>query len=162
NLNGGQLAASNVIATGGEITQSGGQLVISNQFQLMNATFTQTGGSIAQSGLCTLADASWSVASGVQQAGPVQLNVSSSSSSHIAMPAGPCTMHFGGSSGQAWSAAAILYIDNWSGSLYGGGNHRVLFGATAADLTAQQLNQIYFSNPAGLPSGLYHPRILAT
>lgn len=57
-----------------------------------------------------------------------------------------------------WSTQAVLHIGNWSGSPYGGGNQRILFGTNSAALTTQQLSQILFLGPVGT----YYARILPT
>jgi len=38
-------------------------------------------------------------------------------------------------------------IENWNGSADGGGRQQVIFGNSAAALTAQQVSQIQFRNP---------------
>ena len=50
---------------------------------------------------------------------------------------------------------------NWNGSPNGGGKHQVFFGSNASGLTAQQLSQIKFKNPAG-STGTYPATILST
>jgi hypothetical protein len=61
-----------------------------------------------------------------------------------------------------WSNAATLTIENWTGSPNGGGGQQVIFGSNAAALTAPQLDQLRFYNPAGLPAGCYLAKILST
>src|SRR6185369_13071871 len=52
---------------------------------------------------------------------------------------------------------------NWNGSLSGGGAQRIVFGNSAAALTAQQLKQIFFQNPGGgLSPGVFSAKILAS
>jgi hypothetical protein len=71
-------------------------------------------------------------------------------------------VHLQDSSSSAWDSAATLSISNWSGSLYGGGSQRIIFGNNASALTSAQLAQITFVKPAHLPTGNYPARILAT
>ena len=71
-----------------------------------------------------------------------------------------CLLRFENSSAVDWSGR--LLITNWSGSLYGGGAQRILFGTNSAALTAQQLSLIHFENPARLAPGWYPARILVT
>lgn len=158
-LNSGELAASNIMVLGGQLNQAGGDLVVTNQLLLQNTTFRQTGGTLMQSGLLSLLSASWYPASGSEQLG--QLKLADSGSSSLGLPAGACVLQFSDSSSVAWSSG-VLQISNWSGSIYGGGNQRIIFGNRAGTLTGQQLSQITFANPAGLASGTYPARILAT
>lgn len=162
NLNNGQLSASNIFVTGGQLNQAGGQLIIPNDLQVTDGRFQQSGGQVTQSGLLTLADALWQSAPGGQRLGPLLVGISGTVSSLLTMPSGACVLNLGDSSGITWSNAATLNIANWDGSIYGGGNQRIIFGSTSAALTAQQLSQISFANPAGLSAGNYPARILAT
>ena len=66
------------------------------------------------------------------------------------------------SSSLNWSTEAVLNVQSWSGSLYGGGAQRIVFGTNDSALTQQQLSQIQFQNPGGLTPGNYPARILAT
>ncbi|HEX4264364.1 MAG TPA: hypothetical protein VH597_08490 [Verrucomicrobiae bacterium] len=158
-LNNGELAASNILVLGGQLNQSGGDLVVTNQLLLQNTTFQQTGGTLKQSGLLSLLSANWYPASGSQQ--PGQLKLADGGSDSLGLPASACVLQFADSSGVAWSGG-VLQILNWSGSIYGGGNQRIIFGNGAGALTGQQLSQITFANPIGLASGNYPARILAT
>src|SRR5207237_6008993 len=45
--------------------------------------------------------------------------------------------------------------------LNGGGSKQIFFGTSSSGLTSQQLTQVQFSNPAGLPNGTYPARILS-
>lgn len=67
-------------------------------------------------------------------------------------------VQFADSSSNAWSGGLI--IENWDGSLGGGGAEQLIFGSNVNGLTNQQLQTIFFKNPAGLPSGLYAATIL--
>jgi hypothetical protein len=158
-LNSGELAASNIMVLGGQLNQAGGDLVVTNQLLLQNTTFRQTGGTLTQSGLLSLLSANWYPASGSEQLG--QLKLADSGLSSLGLPAGVCVLQFSDSSSVAWSSG-VLQISNWSGSIYGGGNQRIIFGNRAGTLTGQQLSQITFTNPIGLASGTYPARILAT
>jgi len=64
------------------------------------------------------------------------------------------------SSSLTWSNQATLTVENWKGSVAGGGLHQVICGNNAAGLTSQQLSQIQFHNP-GESSGMYPAMILA-
>ncbi len=56
----------------------------------------------------------------------------------------------------------MLSILNWNGSTNGGGSDQLFFGTNANGLTASQLSQNQFVNPAGFAPGTYPARILAT
>ena len=66
------------------------------------------------------------------------------------------------SSSQTSAGGARLVVANWNGNLSGGGAEQLKFGTTQSGLTPNQLAQIQFANPAGLPAGNYPARILAT
>jgi hypothetical protein len=55
-----------------------------------------------------------------------------------------------------------LTIENWNGSTRGGGDQQIIFGNNSSGLTAGQVGQIQFHDPAGFAPGTYPPRILAT
>lgn len=146
-------------------TLSGGRLT-AGQIQIDNATFNQSLGSSAPGSLdgmnlLTLADAIWNEQAGGQQSFG-QLQLSGDSNSLLTLPNVSCAMNFANSSTLVWSNAVALSISNWNGSLYGGGAQQVTFGESTAALTAQQVHQLQFQNPAGLPAGTYPGRILAT
>jgi hypothetical protein len=158
-LNGGMVTASNLAVLAlGQFSQSGGQIVVSD-IQLIHGAFFQTNGTIVQSGLLTLDGAAWQSGAGNQKLGQLQLD---DAASVFFLPTNSCDLRFRDSSGLIWSTNAALTIQNWSGSLYGGGSQQLFFGNNSAGLTAQQLNAIHFQNPTGLPVGNYPARILAT
>jgi hypothetical protein len=119
-LEGGYLTALNVTATRGQLSQSGGVLVVSGNLRLTSMTFSQTGGAITQSGLLGLSDSTITVAAGQQQLGQLLISNSLSSSNTLGMPTAPCVLRLGNSSAIAWDSAAKLSINNWNGSPYGG------------------------------------------
>jgi hypothetical protein len=157
-LSGGLLIASNISSGFGEFLQSGGRLVVGN---LSVLNFIQTGGNIIQSGLFSLGSA-MRVATGNQQFGQLQLDNIDLNPLSLTLPAGPSRIQFADSSPIAWASNYDLMIQNWSGSLYGGGSQQIIFGSNNLALTPQQLSQIQFQNPAGLALGNYPARILAT
>lgn len=141
---------------------SGGHLNVSNIVLTPLARFTITGGTINQSGTLSLDNAYLHFGSGTWQVGPLQLNSSGNSNSTIYLTSGSGKVQFGASHSLGWSNQATLTIENWSGSFYVGGAQRILFGNNAAALTAPQLKQIQFHNPANLTAGTYPARMLAT
>jgi hypothetical protein len=141
---------------------SGGTLTVSNIQITGGGIFQHTGGSLIQNGLITLANGQWDVGVNIEKIGSLQLGISGGTNSIVRMPDGPGVLNFSNSSGNTWSNQAALTIQNWSGSIYGNGGQKIIFGGSASGLTPQQLSQIRFENPAGLPAGTYPARILAT
>lgn len=85
--------------------------------------------------------------------------------SNLIFPSNNCVMRFAPSANIAWDGhfyfgafIPSLKIDNWKGSTNGGGMHQIIVGTNG--LTANQLEQIVFVNPAGLPAGGYNGKIL--
>jgi hypothetical protein len=61
-----------------------------------------------------------------------------------------------------WTAATTVTISGWSGSLAGGGANTIQFGTTSDGLTADQVAQVRFLDPAGVAAGTYNAKILST
>ena len=142
--------------------QAGGQLIVSNLQINAGAQFIQTGGNVVQAGTLTLANGTCRVAPGTQQFGRMQLSTAGNTNSTLGLPATACHVQFNASSSLTWSNEPLLAIENWSGSLAGGGSQQILFGNNASGLTARQTGQLRFHDPAGLPAGNYLAKILAT
>jgi hypothetical protein len=138
--------------------QGNGTLIVSN-ITLASGTSFFFSGEIFQSGIFSMADSIVGLSLNLGQMGRLQLDTGTNSDLRFDSP--PCNIAFADSSGMLWSNQ-ILTLKQWSGSLYGGGQHRISFGTNAAGLTPQQLSQIQFQNPAGLAPGNYPARILAT
>jgi hypothetical protein len=158
---GGSAQIATLQMVGGQYGLSGGQLTASNITLSGGANFTQTGGSVTQTGTLYLNDSHLAAGSGPQIFGKLQLGTAGGTNSTITFPPGLCGVFFVNSSSLNWSNAAMLIISNWSGALFGGGAHRITFGTDHFGLTSQQLSRIQFSNPAGLPNGIYPARILS-
>lgn len=185
-LSGGLLCDANMtlgIAQRGQIIQSGGTHIISNllsvtgvdfnypvenytlrggilsvpNIRLVLGVFVHTAGTVTNQGTLTLANGAWNEGTDGQEFGALQLETGSSS---LSLPAGACVLHFAASSGMVWSNAVTLSVENWNGSVDGGGKHRIIFGTDSSALTAQQLSQIQFHNPAG-SVGTYPARMLS-
>lgn len=183
-LSGGWLTVTNIHQDGGTlidtIYQSGGTNTVvgtvslnnsvfyfsggrftANAVQLTNgATLYHSGGTIGNLGLLTLNNGGWAEQTNGAQLGPLLLT--GTTNSFVGLSAGPCVLHFADSSAIGWSPGAHLQIVNWAGSLYGGGQHRILFGSSGTALTASQVSRIQFLNPAALPNGTYVARMLAS
>jgi autotransporter-associated beta strand protein len=69
-------------------------------------------------------------------------------------------LHFANSSAATWSGT--LQVLQWAGSPTGGSGDQILFGTSAAGLTASQLARVSFVDPAGFAAGSYAARILPT
>ncbi|MEM6886299.1 MAG: autotransporter-associated beta strand repeat-containing protein, partial [Verrucomicrobiota bacterium] len=86
-----------------------------------------------------------------------------SSNSTIDLNTGSSVLRFADSNSIAWTGSATLQISNWSGILQtGGGSDQLFFGNSASGLTAAQVGQIQFLNPAGLAPGIYDAKILSS
>jgi hypothetical protein len=157
---GGSAQITALQMVGGQYSFGGGQLTASNITLSGGANFIQTGGSITQTGTLSLNDSSLAAGSGPQIFGKLQLSTAGGTNSILTFPLGLCGLFFLNSGSLSWSNAAILIISNWNGALFGGGMHRIVFGSDRTGLTSQQLSQVYFSNPGGLPNGIYPARIL--
>ena len=154
-ISGGWDPASNgYLLTGG--TLSAPNIEISNGSQ-----FLHSGGEVADNVRLTLAHGSWEARAGTTRLGQLQLNVGDATNSTLLLPPGPSVVRFGDSHALAWASVATLTVENWQGSVSGGGQHRIFFGADAGALGAGQLRQIQFLNPAGF-NGRYPALILPT
>ncbi|HEX4262728.1 MAG TPA: LamG-like jellyroll fold domain-containing protein, partial [Verrucomicrobiae bacterium] len=179
-LSGGLLAASNTLigfsSAWVPFTQSGGTHAVQNLLRVTSASgynltggeliapnidiggslFTHVAGTVSNSDVITLDSSEWFEQTPNQQFGSLQL--SGGAASVLSLAAGPSTVHFADSSSQAWSNTATLQIDNWAGSLNGGGQSQLIFGNNSGGLTAGQLAQIQFQ----YPQGIYPAKILSS
>lgn len=76
---------------------------------------------------------------------------------YLDMGTGASTVSFANSSGQTWNYKKALTVQN-----YTSGSDRLYFGNSTGSLTATQLAQIQFDNPAGFTPGVYSARQLTT
>src|ERR1022692_1731171 len=76
----------------------------------------------------------------------------------IDLGAGASVLKFAASTG----VSSVLTITNWTGSVKGGGADQLSFGTNSAGLTAGQVSQVKFANPAGFPVGTWSAAILST
>ncbi len=185
-LSGGLLWAQSIAVTGGTFfgqtggfTQTGGSAMTGDLSLANTAVYTENegslsvgtieitgsvfhhfGGSAAFTGALTLANGTWDERTSGQDFAQLQLN--EGSNSIIEMPATASVIQFADSSAATWATNGILTIENWTGSITGNGQQQVRFGTTGSALTAQQLGQIQFVNPAGFAAGKYSARILST
>ena len=76
-------------------------------------------------------------------------------------------LRFANSHTNKWDSSQLgggppLTVYNWNGAPDGGGADQLRFGNSQSALTPAQVSQIEFVDPAGMPSGTYPARILAT
>jgi hypothetical protein len=188
-LYGGTLACGNMLSSiiGNDFVQSGGTLIVSNLFSFGGMklqsgavpTYMFTGGTLVASNIELWAEfvigssptahritnGGYFKLSGILRSGDASEQLGGfilSSNALIDLGLGNARISFTDSSGQSWNSSAMLLISNWSGSITGGGNDRLKFGGNASGLTAAQLNQVRFLNPAGFPAATYPAQILTT
>ena len=126
-----------------------------------SSQFSHLGGTLAGARNVTLANGQWLELSTGAQFGQLRLGSGTNSVVAFQTTAATCVLSFADSSSVSWAGDGILTIQGWAGSLNGGGSQQLLFGTSASGLTAQQLSQIEFINPAGLPFGTYSAEILS-
>jgi hypothetical protein len=125
-------------------TMTGGELDAAN-IEVVNSSFTHTGGTVSNSTSLTLNSSTWSEGTAGQVLGLLQLNGASNSTSALVLPSsGACIVRFADSSSRGWSNGVALQILNWNGSLTGGGTQQVVFGNSTTALTPAQLRGIVF------------------
>jgi hypothetical protein len=146
-------SSSSYVFTGGQLTAGAIQV---NE----SSVFHHTGGMVNLPGLLTLDNGTWDEQTGGQTFGPLQ--VSGGSGSTILLPTSSCALQFADSSALTWSSNALLIVENWNGSLFGGGQQQIIFGHSAGALTATQISLVQFHNPAGLGAGSYPAKILSS
>jgi len=168
--NGGTHIVSNLLSVSqsqsgfqnfGYYTFNGGQLLTRDIRVDSGAIFHHKSGSLVHTGLLTLANGSWEAATNQQQFGTLLVGTSLSNTSRIVLPSGPAALRFTASSAITWSNSASLIIDQWKGTVSGSGAHQIVFGSNSSALSAQQLSQMFFRNPAGT-AGLFPATILPT
>jgi hypothetical protein len=140
---------------------SGGQL-IAPDIRLANGLFAHYGsGVISNRGTITLAGVEFEESRRNTSLGALRLD-SAEADSFISIFHTFGTLRFLPSAAQNWAPDARLLIRYWRGSSSGGGDQQIIFGNSSAGLTAQQLRQIRFRDPAGFLLGDYPARILST
>jgi len=144
--------------TGGEYDMGGGLLSVSNIDVGLNSSLGLHDRSVVQSGTFFLSGGSLFSGTGSNQLG--MLSVGAGAQSRLNLPTERVTLRFRDSHNVSWSGT--LLIGNWAGSLFGGGAHQIYVGTSSNGLTAAQLADVRFVDPAGLPSTTYPARILAT
>jgi hypothetical protein len=146
------------------LSVSGGQLIVSNIALCRGVKFSISQQTVTQSGLLILGTGKLIPGTGSHQFGSLKLDAESSwTNSFLTLTQGaPSVVRFRASSAVPWTNTATLTIEDWEGSVFGGGTHQIIFGNDANALTSQQLSQIYFRDPLGLSPGLYGATILSS
>jgi hypothetical protein len=130
----------------------GGELHLPSMTLGSYGVFEQDGGSNEITGIPNMSGGTYTMSGGTVEAGQLKL----SSNSTLAFRGSPALFRFGNSSAVGWTAGALLIITNWSSS------DHVFAGNDASGLSASQLQQIQFANPAGFAPGNYSAQILST
>jgi hypothetical protein len=144
---------------GASASLRGGRLNVQNISIVQGCSFAHSGGQLNFSGVLTLDSGIWYEQTNDVRLGQLQLGAGTNSI--IQFPPTNCLMRFADSSSLNWSNTGVLTIVDWNGSLAGGGTNVIGFGNSSNALTAQQLSQIQFANPVGLPAGNYLAKILS-
>jgi len=139
----------------------GGELVVSNISLAPDAAFSCGNGVIKQSGTLTLANANFYSGTNSVQLGALCLASGGNTNSTLYLVSPTSIVNFANSSSVTWSNEAMLIIEDWTGSLFGGGSQQIIFGNDSNALTSSQLAHIQFHNPAGLANGFYSARFLS-
>ena len=149
-VNGGTLklnktAGVNAIAKGAVVINVGGTLLLAAANQIADTvTMTLAGGTFTSGGFSETLGA-------LTLPGNSIINLGANG-----------TVAFADSSAVSWPAGATITINGWSGSFAGGGTNQIKFGTTSAGLTADQLAQVQFLDPANTVAGTYAAQILST
>jgi hypothetical protein len=109
------------------------------------ATFTNTG----------LLDLGGTMTTGLPDAEAGQVELATNALVAF-VPGFPAVLRFANSSAVAWKPGALLIVTNWSSS------DHLFAGTDATGLSASQLQQVEFSNPAGFAPGACPAQILST
>jgi hypothetical protein len=123
------------------------------------------GGTVTNSGLCTINGGLVSVGTPELQLGQISVTGSSTiifqsrpTNSTLAFLPGATTVRFRDSHNIPWNPPG-LFIQNWNPT---NGPDHIFVGTNSEGLTPRQLSLVTFSNPGGLPPGNYPAAILST
>jgi hypothetical protein len=187
-LTGGFLSASNISIAGGyfvlsdstpfidgNFTQLGGTNSVANSLTIQDSYLLGGGAlyvsNIVLNGVLTVSNsAAVSNSGGFTLGGTLTLSSCSESlgiltlSSNALLDFGSANsdIRFKRSDAISWSPGKVLVLTNWHGNTNGGGGSQFFAGTSSAGLTAAQLAQLEFVNPAGFLAGRYAARILTT
>jgi hypothetical protein len=149
-LSGGTVSASNIVLSGNLPNPPQFFVLGAPPFTVANQTISMFGGAIV-------------IQDSAQQFGRLTLPADSG----INLAGSSAILRFADSHTNSWESELFgvvprLVVYNWNGSTNGGGADQLSFGNNSSALTAIQLAQIQFVNPAGFPPGTNSARILST
>ncbi len=149
------------------LDKSPGVIAVPGNIQIGNGTAEaelkiEQSGQLATTSAITLNDGTYA-ANGFSQNLGTLLLPGASNSSTLNLSGGSSATHFADSSALVWgsTASSQLIIYNWGGSS-GSSATQVFVGSSSSALTATQLSEVGFMNPAGQAAGLYHATISAS
>ena len=165
NINGsGTLLMADVTASHGFVKSGGGTLKLGGivtSSSILSEAITINAGTLLLGAANRISDNSpIRLAGGTFATGGFSETVGAltlTASSQINLGAGSSSLVFSSSSGVAWTAGAMLTIQNWSGSA----TDRVYVGSSSGGLNTGQVSQIRFDSPQGLV-GFYNAQILGS
>lgn len=168
---GGVQVISNSLSISGEsyayrsfgFVLGGGEVTVSNVLLHPWGQLSVTNGTLTHLGRFRMNGADLRSSAAVLGLGQLSIHATGSNltNSNLIFPPGrSARIHFKSSSQEPWAGSARLVVSNWSGSVFGGGNHQLAFGNDSLSLTPQQLSQIIFRSPAGLAPGDYGATLL--
>jgi hypothetical protein len=147
---GGTVSAPNIVLTG-NLSQPPQFFVLgAPPYSITNEAISLTGGAVV-------------IQDSAQQFGSLTLTLDSG----INLAGNSAILRFADSHTNDWRGGLVwrippLLVYNWNGSTNGGGADQLIFGHDRSALTASQVAQIQFVNPAGFPPGTNSARILST
>jgi hypothetical protein len=149
-LSGGTVSAPNINFTGNISQPPQFFIVGAPPFSITNQSISSQGGAIV-------------IEDSAQAFGRLTMG----SDSGINLAGNSAILRFADSHTNSWASQLSgvvprLVVYGWAGSTNGGGTDQLAFGSSNSGLTASQLAQIQFINPAGFASGTYPARILST
>ena len=163
---GGIYVVRNLLALNGNLTAfglSGGKLFVRDMALTGGAAFSHSGGLIKHTGTLSLSGGHWAAGTN-SQLGALRLKTGGTNSS-LSLPWSPkhaTRVRFAASAELPWDPDALLIIHNWRTATNGVAANRVFFGTNETGLTAQQLGQIRFRDPASFAPGDYPAEIRST
>jgi hypothetical protein len=149
-FHGGTLNASNIVLTG-NLNQAPQFFIVSaSPYAITNQMISLFGGAIV-------------IQDSAQRFGSLTLPADSG----INLAGSSAILRFADSHTNNWESQLFgvvpkLMVFNWNGSTNGGGTDQLIFGNDSSSLTATQVAQILFVNPAGFPPGTNQARMLLT
>src|SRR5262249_35288687 len=149
-FHGGMINAANIALTGGINWPPQFVVLGAPPYSITNQNISLTGGAVV-------------IQDSAQQLGSLTIDVDAA----INLAGNAAILRFADSHAKDWAGQLTwrvphLTVSNWNGSTNGGGTDQLSFGNSSSALTASQLAQIQFTNPAGFAPGTYPAQILST